>query len=90
MQLVKTYSVSAVEYVTVEFPDKYWQDFKEEIRDEIRSEMDDEDIRYEWDGEFVDWIVDKISNGDPEVSLTEHIEPITRDEMEVEWINGNV
>lgn len=80
MKIRKSYTVTAVEYETFTYTEELWLEFKDTIRDEFATEMHDEDIRVEWQDEFIDWLVE---TGNTEYEMYKDV--IDSELIDTEW-----
>jgi len=79
--------ISKVVYKTYYlFPDELWEQFKDTIRDEHDIE-DDEEIRYEFNYDFMCWLEEQLASGDNRITTEESEEMINGDYKYVKWDN---
>jgi hypothetical protein len=69
------------------FSEEVWLEFKDTVRDDNDFPDHDDDIRMEYEDEFLEWLRDRFVLGDARITCTDHSPEMTGDTTEIEWSN---
>jgi hypothetical protein len=68
-----------------EFPEDVWLDFKDTVRDNSDFPDHDEDIRFEYDEDFYEWLGEQMNSGDTRITKHGSNQIINGDYQSLEW-----
>jgi hypothetical protein len=75
-------------YITeYDFSEEVWLEFKDTMRDDADFPDHDDDIRFEYQDEFVEWLQEQLAEGDTRITTAHDSPEMTGDTTKIEWSN---
>lgn len=90
MKLSRCYQITKQESEQLEFPDELWQTFKDSKRDDEYYPDHEDNVRYEYEDEFIDWLHQLREAGDKTIKFEVITYPISMEYVDSVWGDSNV
>lgn len=85
MKLTATTTRYGAYIADYDFPKEVWLEFKDTVRDSDDFPDHDEDIKFEYREEFLDWLIERVEGGDSRITVSDTSEDMAGDTTAIEW-----